>query len=200
MKVINHEEIDEETMKLYLKILGLFAGTTCTMQNKTVEDGYKSEQQDLHNISMFKWKNSDGGSASGMYRMNPDNYHNRTRGTILTGPYGCGKTITLLSLCHQTIMEKCTDSDLVIFIIYKSHAQELKNYITFQIRSNHMIQHLNHLILDRDEALNNYHVPYACETTSQEINTLSLTIKGCVRVSVCLSVRKSRNVTSSFLI
>ena len=171
---INHEEIDEETMKLYLKILGLFAGPTCTMQNKTIEDGYRSEQQDLHNISMFKYKNSDVGSASGMYRMNPDNYHNRTRGTILTGPYGCGKTITLLSLCRQTIMEKCTDSDMVIFIIYKSHAQELKTYIESQILNNYMIQHLNLSlsILDRDEALTNYHVPYDCETTSQEINTL----------------------------
>ena len=108
-------------VELYIKVVGLYLGSGNSMPNKKSNDGYRRERRDLDHVSSL---------MSPEFLMNTDIYHPRTKGQILTGPFGSGKSLTLTFLIRKWL-DHTRDSSLKNFfmvIIYKSDSEDLVNY------------------------------------------------------------------------
>ena len=118
-------EEDDPVTELFMKIVSLYLGIGNSMPSKRESDGYIRERSDLNNVSSILLSRD----KKTEFLSNSDGYNLRTKGQILAGPFGSGKTLTL-TLLIRTWLDRTRyfpQNTMFMLIVYKSNAEDLVN-------------------------------------------------------------------------
>ena len=155
--------VGQEVLHIYRKLLGIYLGVGSMIEQKILAEGYNKERDNLQNVSecMFDYKTKKKIVMQGpeQIRLNYTNLKKVERGCVVFGPYGSGKTDSLIyhfEKIYDSICEKKNEKFLIVFLIFDEKALDLKQFFSNIVGAKPNKENLEIEIQNKSQALTRF--------------------------------------------